>query len=238
VCNHEMPARYWVHNNMITINGRKMGKSYNNVVKLSELFEGSHPILTQAYSPMTVRFFILQSQYRGTLDFSNEALQASEKALKRLMEAYEWLKAQSFSADTKASDAVLDKQLITWVNELDEFMDDDLNTAKVVANLFEIAPLINSLKDKHIAADAISGASWSFTQKQLTIFIENILGLKVLESTNQAQLHGVIQLLIEIRKEAKSRKDFATSDKIRNQLMDMGIQIKDEKDGEVSYSLA
>jgi cysteinyl-tRNA synthetase len=238
VCNHEMPARYWVHNNMITINGRKMGKSYNNVVKLSELFEGSHPILTQAYSPMTVRFFILQSQYRGTLDFSNEALQASEKALKRLMEAYEWLKAQSFTTNTKASDAALDKQLITWVNELGEFMDDDLNTAKVVANLFEIAPLINSLKDKHIAADAISSASWTLAQTQLTIFIENILGLNVENGANQVQLHGVIQLLIEIRKDAKSRKDFATSDKIRNQLISMGIQIKDEKDGEVSYSLA
>jgi cysteinyl-tRNA synthetase len=187
---------------------------------------------------MTVRFFILQSQYRGTLDFSNEALQASEKALKRLMEAYEWLKAQSFTTNTKASDAALDKQLITWVNELGEFMDDDLNTAKVVANLFEIAPLINSLKDKHIAADAISSASWTLAQTQLTIFIENILGLNVENGANQVQLHGVIQLLIEIRKDAKSRKDFATSDKIRNQLISMGIQIKDEKDGEVSYSLA
>jgi cysteinyl-tRNA synthetase len=117
-------------------------------------------------------------------------------------------------------------------------MDDDLNTAKVVANLFEIAPLINSLKDKHIAADAISGASWNLAQAQLTIFIENILGLKVENGANQVQLHGVIQLLIEIRKDAKSRKDFATSDKIRNQLTSMGIQIKDEKDGEVSYSLA
>jgi cysteinyl-tRNA synthetase len=117
-------------------------------------------------------------------------------------------------------------------------MDDDLNTAKVVANLFEIAPLINSLKDKHIAADAISSASWTLAQTQLTIFIENILGLNVENGANQVQLHGVIQLLIEIRKDAKSRKDFATSDKIRNQLISMGIQIKDEKDGEVSYSLA
>ena len=237
VSNHTMPARYWIHNNMITINGRKMGKSYNNVVKLSELFEGTHPILTQAYSPMTVRFFILQSQYRGTLDFSNEALQASEKALKRLMEAYEWLKAQSFTNSTKASDTALDKQLTTWVNELNEFMEDDLNTAKVVANLFEIVPLINSLKDKHIEADAIASASWAFAQSQLTIFIENILGLQVASNAHQAQLHGVIQLLIEIRKDAKSRKDFATSDKIRNQLIAMGIQIKDEKDGQVSYSL-
>ena len=236
VCNHEMPARYWVHNNMITINGRKMGKSYNNVVKLSELFQGTHPILTQAYSPMTVRFFILQSQYRGTLDFSNEALQASEKALRRLMDAYEWLKAQTFAADTIAKDAQLDVQLKTWVNELTEFMEDDLNTAKVVANLFEIVPVINSLKDKHIAADAIAGATWQWVQVQLLIYIEQVLGLRVEAGANRQQLNGVIHLLIEIRKEAKAKKDFATSDKIRNQLMEMGIQIKDEKDGEVSFT--
>jgi cysteinyl-tRNA synthetase len=236
VCNHEMPARYWLHNNMITINGRKMGKSYNNVIKLSELFDGSHPILTQAYAPMTVRFFILQSQYRGTLDFSNEALQASEKALRRLMEAYEWFKAQSFTAGTIASDATLDAQLNTWVAELETFMDDDMNTAKVVANLFEIIPSINSLKDKHIAADAVSGTTWLHVQQQLTLFIENILGLKIDTGANHQQLTGVIELLIEIRKDAKSRKDFATSDKIRNQLADMGIQLKDEKDGSMSYT--
>jgi len=236
VCNHEIPARYWLHNNMITINGRKMGKSYNNVIKLSELFDGSHPILTQAYAPMTVRFFILQSQYRGTLDFSNEALQASEKALRRLMEAYEWFKAQSFTAGTIASDATLDAQLNTWVAELETFMDDDMNTAKVVANLFEIIPSINSLKDKHIAADAVSGTTWLHVQQQLTLFIENILGLKIDTGANHQQLTGVIELLIEIRKDAKSRKDFATSDKIRNQLADMGIQLKDEKDGSMSYT--
>ena len=236
VCNHEIPARYWLHNNMITINGRKMGKSYNNVIKLSELFDGSHPILTQAYAPMTVRFFILQSQYRGTLDFSNEALQASEKALRRLMEAYEWFKAQSFTAGTIASDATLDAQLNTWVAELETFMDDDMNTAKVVANLFEIIPSINSFKDKHIAADAVSGNTWLHVQQQLTLFIENILGLKIDTGANHQQLTGVIELLIEIRKDAKSRKDFATSDKIRNQLADMGIQLKDEKDGSMSYT--
>jgi cysteinyl-tRNA synthetase len=238
VCNHEMPARYWVHNNMITINGRKMGKSYNNVVKLSELFQGTHPILTQAYSPMTVRFFILQSQYRGTLDFSNEALQASEKALRRLMDAYEWLKAQTFATNTIAKDAQLDAQLKTWVNQLTEFMEDDLNTAKVVANLFEIVPVINSLKDKHITADAIAGDTWQWVQAQLLIYIEQVLGIRVEAGTNRQQLNGVIHLLIEIRNQAKAKKDFATSDKIRNQLMEMGIQIKDEKDGEVSFTFA
>ncbi|MGI9138230.1 MAG: cysteine--tRNA ligase [Sediminibacterium sp.] len=238
VCNHEIPARFWMHNNMITINGRKMGKSYNNVIKLSELFSGNHHELTQAYSPMTVRFFILQSQYRGTLDFSNEALQASEKALRRLMEAYEWLKGQSFVFGNSANDADLDVQVNTLLKELTAFMEDDFNTAKVVANLFEIIPTINSLKDKHISIDSLSGATWIFLQEQLTVFIENILGLKVDNGTNRQQLNSVIQLLIEIRKDAKARKDFATSDKIRNQLSNMGIQLKDEKDGEMSYTFA
>jgi cysteinyl-tRNA synthetase len=236
VCNHQMPARYWMHNNMITINGRKMGKSYNNVIKLSELFDGNHAELTQAYTPMTVRFFILQSQYRGTLDFSNEALQASEKALHRLMEGYEWLQAQSFGKDTASKDETLATQLNTWINELELFMDDDINTAKVVANLFEILPNINALKDKHIAADAVAGAVWTAVQAQLKLFVESILGLKVDKGANRQQLNGVVELLIEIRKQAKANKDFATSDKIRNQLADMGIQLKDEKDGNMSYS--
>jgi cysteinyl-tRNA synthetase len=236
VCNHQMPARYWMHNNMITINGRKMGKSYNNVIKLSELFEGNHAELTQAYSPMTVRFFILQSQYRGTLDFSNEALQASEKALRRFMEGYEWLQAQSFGSDTVSKDEALATQLITWINELETFMDDDINTAKVVANLFEILPSINSLKDKHIAADAVAGTVWASVQTQLKLFVASILGLKVDQGANRQQLNGVVELLIEIRKQAKDNKDFVTSDKIRNQLAEMGIQLKDEKDGSMSYS--
>jgi cysteinyl-tRNA synthetase len=236
VCNHQMPARYWMHNNMITINGRKMGKSYNNVIKLSELFDGNHAELTQAYTPMTVRFFILQSQYRGTLDFSNEALQASEKALRRFMEGYEWLQAQSFGKETVSKDQDLADQLTTWTNELELFMDDDMNTAKVVANLFEILPSINSLKDKHIAADAVAGAVWTTVQTQLKLFVESILGLKVDKGANRQQLNGVVELLIEIRKQAKANKDFATSDKIRNQLAEMGIQLKDEKDGSMSYS--
>ena len=236
VCNHQMPARYWMHNNMITINGRKMGKSYNNVIKLSELFEGNHAELTQAYTPMTVRFFILQSQYRGTLDFSNDALQASEKALRRFMEGYEWLQAQSFGNDTVSKDEALATQLTTWINELELFMDDDINTAKVVANLFEVLPNINALKDKHIAADAVAGAVWTIVQTELKRFVESILGLKVDKGANRQQLNGVVELLIEIRKQAKANKDFATSDKIRNQLAEMGIQLKDEKDGSMSYS--
>lgn len=237
VCNHITPARYWLHNNMITINGKKMGKSYNNVIKLSELFEGTHPILEQAYHPMTVRFFILQSHYRGTLDFSNEALQASEKALRRLWEAYEWLSKQLFSNDNNAADKTQDEKVRTLIQEFDEFMNDDLNTAKVLANMFELSSVINSIKDKHIKADTISGATLQLLQQQLKLYIENIFGLTGERTADDGKLDGVLQLLIDIRKEAKLRKDFVTSDKIRNELASLGVQLKDEKDGGVSYSI-
>ena len=124
------------------------------------------------------------------------------------------------------------------MNELPEFMEDDLNTAKVVANLFEMVPVINSLKDKHIAVDAVAGATWQWMQAQLLIYIEEVLGIRVESGTNRKQLNGVVHLLIEIRNQAKAKKDFATSDKIRNQLMEMGIQLKDEKDGEVSFTFS
>ncbi|MGV3594933.1 MAG: cysteine--tRNA ligase [Sediminibacterium sp.] len=237
VCNHKTPARYWLHNNMITINGKKMGKSYNNVIKLSELFEGTHPILAQAYHPMTVRFFILQSHYRGTLDFSNEALQASEKALRRLWEAYEWLIKQNFDAQVAASDKILDDKTAIQIREFDEFMNDDLNTAKVLANMFELSSVINSIKDKHIAVNAISGATLQLLQQQMKIYIEDIFGLTGERRADDGKLDGVLQLLIDIRKEAKQRKDFMTSDKIRNELAALGVQLKDEKDGGVSYTI-
>ncbi len=237
VCNHKMPARYWMHNNMITINGRKMGKSYNNVIKLSELFSGAHPILEQAYHPMTIRFFILQSHYRGTLDFSNEALQASEKAFKRLWEVFDWLSQWVVPEAQAASDQELDTKVQKLVHEFDEFMDDDLSTPKVLANMFELSSVINSIKDKHIAADALSSATVGLLQKQMRLFIEDIFGLKGDRSDNSGKLDGVLQLLIDIRKEAKRRKDFVTSDKIRNELAALGVQLKDEKDGGMSYTI-
>ncbi len=237
VCNHQMPARYWLHNNMITINGKKMGKSYNNVIKLSELFAGTHPILEQAYAPSTVRFFILQSQYRSTLDFSNEALQASEKALRRLMDAYEWLMSVDFTANQTAADQALNQKVVKLVTEFDEFMNDDINTAKVIANMFELVPVINSLKDKHINANALDSNTIALMKKQLTAFIVDIFGLQSSKADNNNKLEGVLQLLINIRKEAKQRKDFVTSDKIRNELSALGVQLKDEKDGGMSYTI-
>ncbi|MGV3527890.1 MAG: cysteine--tRNA ligase [Flavisolibacter sp.] len=240
ICNHEAPVRYWMHNNMITINGRKMGKSYNNVIKLTELFSGDHPLLEQAYSPMTVRFFILQTHYRSTLDFSNEALQAAEKGLKRLMEAHDWLQATEVGSQKLGSDTVdkeLDARVSGLLNELEEFIADDFNTAKVLANLFELVPVINSLKDKSIAPESFAAGTLKLLKEKTKLFVEDILGLKSETAEEADKLKGVMQVLIELRKQARTNKDWATSDKIRNQLQEIGIQLKDEKDGTISWSL-
>jgi len=238
VCNHKTPARYWLHNNMITINGRKMGKSYNNVIKLSELFSGDHPALEQAYHPMVIRFFILQTHYRSTLDFSNEALKASEKGLKRLMEAYENLnKLQAAGFAPRAGDTELEAKCVKLVTGFDEFMNDDFNTAKVLANMFELVPVINGIKDKHIATEALSAGFIEKLQAQMKVYVEDVFGLTSINAADNGKLSGVMQLLIDIRKEAKIRKDYVTSDKIRNELAGLGIQLKDEKDGNISYTI-
>ena len=238
ICNHVSPVKYWMHNNMITINGRKMGKSYNNVIKLTELFSGNHPLLSQAFHPMTIRFFILQSHYRSTLDFSNDALIASEKAFKRLWEAYEVLKKLAIEGRPVTADTETDKKIRNWLGELESFMDDDFSTPKVLANLFEIAPLINSLKDGLLPADAISSETLLNLKEQFRVYLEEIFGLCNPDGSNNERLQSVMQLLIDIRKEAKANKDFVTSDKIRNQLTEMGIMLKDEKDGTTSWGLA
>jgi cysteinyl-tRNA synthetase len=237
ICNHTAPVRYWIHNNMITINGKKMGKSYNNVIKLTELFSGDHPALEKAYAPMTVRFFILQTQYRSTLDFSNEALQAAEKGLKRLMDAYEWLNGFNGEIVAGAADASLNEKLLKLLNEFDEFMDDDFNTARVMANMFEIVPVINSLKDRSIPFSALEKQTFRLLKEKMKLYVEDILGLKVEESANAGKMKAAMEVLIALRKEAREKKDWATSDKIRNQLADQGILIKDEKDGNMSWSL-
>ncbi|MFZ4059153.1 MAG: cysteine--tRNA ligase, partial [Ferruginibacter sp.] len=218
ICNHQAPARYWMHNNMITINGKKMGKSYNNVIKLTEMFSGDHPLLTQAFHPMTVRFFILQSHYRSPLDFSSTALEASEKALKRLWEAYEVV-GNLTSTNAVASDENLEASVQKLLGELEDFMDDDMGTAKVLANLFELAPIINSIKDGHVAATAISAATLAAIQHAFKVYLEDIFGLQNPAPNLDHALAGVVELLIEVRKEAKAKKDYATSDKIRNQLL-------------------
>lgn len=236
ICNHHTPAKYWLHNNMITIAGKKMGKSYNNVIKLTEMFSGDHPLLTQAFSPMTVRFFILQTHYRSTLDFSSEALVAAEKGLKRLWDAYEVLgklRATSFKLQGETG---LDAQCSILITELDEFMNDDFNTAKVLANFFELVPVINGIKDGHISSEEISANTIELMKTSFKIWLEDILGLKSSKPIDPA-LNSVMDLLIDIRKEARANKDFATSDKIRNQLNEAGILLKDEKNGNISWEI-
>jgi len=236
ICNHTGPAKYWMHNNMITIFGKKMGKSYNNVIKLTEMFSGNHPLLTQAFSPMTIRFFILQTHYRSTLDFSSEALVAAEKGLKRLWEAYEILKKLEAGNFDLPADKELDEKMNILMDEFDTFMNNDFNTAKVLANMFEIVPLINSIKDGLIEINAVSSSTLNRMKEVFTIYLENIFGLKSASENNEI-FSGVMQLLIDIRKEAKSKKDFSTSDKIRKQLAGLGIDMKDEKDGSISWNV-
>ena len=237
VCHHKTPVRYWLHNNMITINGKKMGKSYNNVIRLTEMFSGNHPLLEQAYSPMIIRFLLLQTHYRSTLDFGNEGLKAAEKGLKRLWESYENLKKIEPHTNN-AHDEGLNDKCVKLIAEFDEFMNDDFNTAKVLANMFELAPVINGIKDKHISADAIGGATVQLMKEKMKIFIEDIFGLQNIQEQGDGKIGGVINLLMDIRKEAKKRKDYVTSDKIRNELIELGVQLKDEKDGSMSYTLA
>jgi cysteinyl-tRNA synthetase len=257
ISNKHIPARYWLHNNMITLNGKKMGKSYGNQIRLTEMFTGNHPQLRQAYSPMTIRFFILQTHYRSTLDFSNDALQAAEKGLKRLWEAHELLKKSpgdpanpATSADSSAGDPAptantsaagdptLDDKVRRQLLSLDDFMNDDFNTAKVLATLFDLVPVINSLKSGHLPPGSLSPATLSLTKKYFTDYLENILGLKGEFTDEDHKLGGVVELLIDIRRDARTRKDYATSDKIRNQLQQLGVVLKDEKDGGVSYSFS
>jgi cysteinyl-tRNA synthetase len=236
ICNHQMAARYWIHNNMITINGKKMGKSYNNVIRLTEMFSGDHPLLEQAYHPMTIRFFILQTQYRSTLDFGNEALQAAEKGLKRLWEAYQELTKMK-TDPAKLVNPQIENQFNSLCREMDDFMNDDFNTARVLANMFQLVNHINSFRSGDLEKTTLSPETLSYTQSQFKCYLENVLGLRSEVSTGSDKLDGIMNLLIEIRREAKAKKDYQTSDRIRKQLTEIGISLKDEKDGRVSFSM-
>lgn len=228
------PVKYWMHNNMITINGKKMGRSYGNIIKLTELFSGNHPLLEQPYHPMVVRFYILQTHYRSTLDFSNEALQGSERAFKRLWEAYESLKSLQSNAETGTMDAEIRQRCA----EMTDFMNDDFNTAKVIANLFELAPVVNGLKGGQLPEGTVSGNTLSLLKETFHTFLEDVLGLQpIVAGDDNEALAKVLSILIDIRKEAKVRKDFATSDAIRDRLLEAGVQLKDAKDGTVTYTI-
>ena len=241
ICNHSSPVKYWIHNNMITIGGKKMGKSYNNVIKLTELFSGNHPLLTQPFSPMTIRFFILQTHYRSTLDFSSEALVAAEKGLKRLWDGYLVLgkmDENNFIKNTGIKDKnEIEEKVLKLLSELEGFMNDDFSTAKVLANFFEIIPIINGIKDGIVRRDQISSDTVSMMKSYFKIYLEDILGLQDVNSKNET-FDGIMKLIMDIRKSAKENKDFMTSDKIRNELSTLGILLKDNKDGSMDWGLA
>ncbi len=217
-------VRYWMHNNMITINGQKMGKSLGNFITLEEFFTGNHKMLTQAYNPMTIRFFILQAQYRSTVDFSNEALQASEKGFNRLMEAYNNIENLKVSGQSTVDINALKAKCY-------EAMNDDLNTPMVISHLFEAARIINSniAGQTNLAQEDIPEIESLFK-----LFLFDLLGMKDELKDGNASYDAfakAIDMLLEMRMQAKANKDWATSDKIRNELTALGFEIKDTKDG-------
>jgi len=217
------PVKYWMHNNMITINGQKMGKSLGNFITLDEFMKGEHKALTKAYSPMTIRFFILQAHYRSTLDFSNEALLAAEKGLDKLLKA--WATLGKITASDKSSVDVNSLR-----NNCYEAMNDDFNSPIVIANLFEGVRIINSVNDKK---ESLSADDLHLLRDTFNTFTGEILGLKQEEAAagSDETLNGLMQLILDLRKNAKTAKDFATADKIRDELTRVGISVKDTKDG-------
>jgi len=214
-------VHYWVHNNMITINGQKMGKSLGNFITLPQLFAGDHPKLEKAYTPMTIRFFILQAHYRSTLDFSNEALQAAEKGLARLLQAWRALEPVTPGSEQPSQpvQAIIDAVL--------DALCDDLNTPIAIAHLFDAVKLIN--------AGGLSKADAAALRQLFDEVVGGVLGLKDEEAgaSNKAQkaLDGVMQLVLESRKKAREEKNWAESDRIRDLLASFGITVKDTKDG-------
>ena len=225
----EPMVKYWMHNNMITINGQKMGKSLGNFITLEQFFNGTHHSLTQAYSPMTIRFFILSAHYRGTVDFSNEALQASEKGLERLMNGFADL--QRIQISDKCDDNT--KDIVSQLRQkCYDAMNDDLATPQVISYLFEACGVINKIID-HKAT--ICEECFNELAETMQIFIVDILGLRDEHAQNnesREEAYGkVVDMVLELRAKAKADKDWATSDKIRDRLAEAGFEIKDTKDG-------
>lgn len=224
IANDTDTVKYWIHNNMITVNGQKMGKSLGNFITLNEFFTGNHPMLQQAYHPMTIRFFILQSHYGSTLDFSNEALIAAEKGMSKLFAAYGLL------GKIKPENTSVDEQIKTIYQNCMNAMDDDFNSPVVIANLFEAARIINQANDGKIS---LSDEDIQEIKSLFDTFLFDILGMKLSKNeSNASQLDDeLMNVIIELRKNAKNNKDYVTSDAIRDMLTQIGITLKDTKDG-------
>ncbi len=224
-CYHKTPVNYWIHTNMLTVNGVRMSKSAGNGFLPGELFTGDHPLLEKGYSPMAVRFFMMQTHYRSTLDFSNEALQASEKGYARLMNALKTLETLKPGATSTSNISELRKNCY-------EAMNDDFNSPILVANLFEGARIINSVND---GKETITTSDLVMLKTLMHTFIFDVMGLKAEQSTtaNDSILNNVMEIVLSLRQEIKSKKDFAAADKLRDDLKKNNITVKDTKDGAV-----
>lgn len=231
------PVNYWIHANMLTVNGQKMSKSLGNSFLPRELFSGNHALLEKGYGPMTVRFFMLQSHYSSTLDFSNEALTAAEKGFKKLSNALTLLKKMEHSGAETTADSALATELSKLIDSCYQNMSDDFNTAKTLAVLFEMASRINDFKSGNLSLKNIDADTFAQFKNTYIGIMELVLGLREEEEHNHELLNGVINVLIELRRKARTDKNFALSDKIRDELKTLGVQLKDGKDGEITYSL-
>jgi len=217
------PVNYWMHANMLTLNGQKMAKSTGNNILPAEILSGNTPLLTKGFSASVVRFFMMQAHYRSILDFSNEALLASEKGFLKLMEAVTTLDKIDTTSESNGFD------VLAWKSNCYTAMNDDFNTPILIAELFSAVKYINQIKD---GKAQINAADFSVLSEVMHTFVFDILGLKNDNANNQDQKLGdTVELLIRMRNEARLEKDFALSDKIRDELLAIGIQLKDGKDG-------
>ena len=234
--NGKPPVRYWLHSNMLTVNGQKMSKSLGNSFLPAELFSGNHPLLTRGFTPMTVRFFMLQSHYSSTLDFSNEALVAAEKGYRRLSNALTLVKRMSHPG-TETADPERVKELVALSEDCYRNMSDDFNTAKTLAVLFEMSSRINDLNTGLLPFTAIDPETFVQFKNTYVQMLEAVLGLPVEEEGGGNLLEGAVQVLIELRKKARTDRNFQLSDKIRDDLKGIGIQLKDGKDGAMTWEI-
>lgn len=237
-CNHEGGARYWVHGNMLTVNGRKMAKSEGNGFTPEELITGNHKLLERGYSPMTVRFFMLQSHYASTLDFSNAALQAAEKGNKKLMASLALIEKLG-TPGTGSINAEKSAELKTSIEDALRNLSDDFNTAKALASLFEVGTKINTWYQDPAELAVIDPEIFDFAINHFKGIISEVLGLvpEDANNTDSSLLDGTLNVLIELRNQAKFSKNYALSDKIRDDLKNIGVQLKDEKGGTTSYTI-
>ena len=230
--NHCNPAKYWMHNNMVTINGKKMGKSLGNAINLNEFFTGDHALLTQAYHPITVRFFFLQAHYRSTLDFSNEALQAAEKGLKKMINGLRTAKSMTYVPDANVSlDTELDTAIQQECQEVYDGLNADFNTAMSIAALYNLLKRINSFKAKLLALNSISQATFEKLVQTFVSINEEVLGISESKMLEGASPIAMLDAWMESYQQARANKDFALVDTIRANFKANQIIIKDSKEG-------